>query len=255
MKYDFKGKSALVIGGSGSIGRAVCNRFAECGLGVTLTYFRNKPAAEELLGSLPSTGRPYRAFCLDLADRPGLRAALGAIVADMEEPCAAVFAAGHDIPQPFVAQISDEEWSDAVLMEVNAHFVFTQSMVPILRARGGGSLTTVTTTATVRYALRNVLSSAPKAAMEALSKAVAKEEGRYGIRSNCVAPGMLASGVGERILQRDFTPTAVESIRKSIPLARFATPQDVAESVVFLASENAAFVSGQTLAVDGGWQV
>jgi NAD(P)-dependent dehydrogenase (short-subunit alcohol dehydrogenase family) len=116
-----------------------------------------------------------------------------------------------------------------------------------------GSLIALTAAATRRYPPRDSLSAVPKAAIEQLVVAVAKEEGRFGIRANCVAPGMIESGLGQRMLKRDYKPEVGEAFRRSVPLRRFGTAEEIAAVVSFLASPAAGYVSGQVIVVDGGW--
>ena len=117
-----------------------------------------------------------------------------------------------------------------------------------------GSIVAVTTAATSRFPVRDGLSSAPKAAVEALVRALAVEEGRYGVRANCVGPGMLTDGMAERLIESgDLDDRALDAARANIPLRRFGIAHDIAEAVCFLASDRAGFISGQKLDVDGGY--
>jgi len=95
----------------------------------------------------------------------------------------------------------------------------------------------------------------PKAGIEALSRAIAKEEGRFGIRANAVAPGIIDAGLGADFLQSLYTPEIWESQRKRIALRRFGHGKDIANAVAFLASGQAEYITGQTLIVDGGFSL
>ncbi|MNI83879.1 2-(S)-hydroxypropyl-CoM dehydrogenase [compost metagenome] len=86
-------------------------------------------------------------------------------------------------------------------------------------------------------------------------RGVAKEEGRFGVRANCVGPGWIDAGLGREVMRTELTEEHIEQIRRSIPLRRIGQPEDIAEAVVFLLSSKASFISGQSLAVDGGMQL
>jgi NAD(P)-dependent dehydrogenase (short-subunit alcohol dehydrogenase family) len=127
--------------------------------------------------------------------------------------------------------------------------------LPHLRA-SKGSIVAVTTAATRRYPVRDGLSAGTKGAIEALVRAIAAEEGRFGIRANCVGPGMLTDGMAERLMSSgDLDAAALEVTKRNIALRRFGNAEDIAEAVCFLASDRADFISGQMLDVDGGYGV
>jgi NAD(P)-dependent dehydrogenase (short-subunit alcohol dehydrogenase family) len=112
----------------------------------------------------------------------------------------------------------------------------------------------ITTPATVRYAVKDVLSAAPKAAIEALVKGVAAEEGRFGVRANCVGCGVIMDGMYHQLIERgDFTDRFLESTKQLLALHRLGSAEDIAQAVAFLASDRAGYITGQTLMVDGGF--
>jgi len=165
-----------------------------------------------------------------------------------------VYAAGIPIAQKYVSQVSAEAWHEVVELDLFGFFRLLQASLPALR-RSRGSILAVTTTGIRRHPPRDILSTAPKASIEAIIKGIAREEGRFGIRANCVAPGMIDAGVGATILHEDVTPDIVEKMRLDIPLRQFGTPDDIAHAAAFLVSEKAKWITGQILCVDGGWQV
>ena len=114
----------------------------------------------------------------------------------------------------------------------------------------------MTTAATHRFPVRDGLSSGPKAAIESLVRALAAEEGRFGVRANCVGPGMLTDGMAERLMASgDLDDAALAVTKRNIALRRFGNAGDIAEAVCFLASDRANFISGVHLLVDGGYGI
>ena len=114
----------------------------------------------------------------------------------------------------------------------------------------------MTSAATDRYAIRDGLSAGPKAAIETLIKALAAEEGRFGVRANAVGPGMLSDGMAERLMtEGHYSERDLEVATSNIALRAFGTAADVAEAVCFLVSERAGYISGQVLNVDGGYSL
>lgn len=164
-----------------------------------------------------------------------------------------VHAAGPHVPRLPLGAVEPEAFRRHLEGEAAAFFNLVQPLLPELRERGG-AIVAVTTAAIRRQPVHRGLSAAPKAAIEALARGLAAEEGRYGVRVNCVGPGMLTDGMTQRLISSgDLDEDALEAARAAIPLGRFGRAADVAEAVCFLASDRAAFVSGQTLAVDGGY--
>lgn len=241
--------AAIVVGGTGGIGSAVVAMLAERGSTVALTYHRNADKAGEL-----ATG-DVEAHQLDIADAQQVRHVVDAIAAKSGAVHTVVYAAGPHVPMRHLSTVEPDRFGAQINADTVGFFNVVSAALPHLR-HSGGSLVAVTTAATRRFAVRDGLSVAPKAAVEALVRGIAAEEGRFGVRANCVGPGMLVDGTAERLIaDGDLDQKALDAARRNTPLRRFGCATDIAEAVCFLASARARFITGQKLDVDGGYGV
>lgn len=245
--FDGRGGVAVVLGANGGLGSSIARELLERGCAVALTYRTDAGALERLLGARAT------AYRLDLTDATACAEVIDRIAAELGGIHTLVYASGPHVPMTHLSRVAPEAMRGQLDADVAAFFNAVQPALPHLRV-AHGSLVAVTTAATSRFPVRDGLSSAPKAAIEALVRALAVEEGRFGVRANCVGPGMLTDGMAERLIRSgELDEHALKVARGNIPLRRFGTAQDIAEAVCFLASERAGFISGQKLDVDGGY--
>lgn len=253
----FEGRSgvALVTGGSGGIGQAICRELAREGSDVAFTYFSNTTAAEQLRKELDQSPGRYSAHRIDLRDSDACVELVSDVVEQYGPVHTLVHAAGPHVPMTHLSNVSPAEMSTQVESDLLTFFNVVHPLLPVLR-RSHGSIVAVTTVATARFPRRDGLSSVPKATVEAIVRALAGEEGRFGVRVNCVGPGMLTDGMASRLIaSRDLDDDALYVTRANIPLGRFGSAEDVAHAVVFLASDKASYITGQKLDIDGGYAV
>jgi len=249
---DFPEGAALVLGGSGGIGGGICEAFGRRGVDVALTYRRNAESAEALVKRLEAVGRRAVALRVDAAEPGSIERALQEARQRFGRIHTVVHATGADISMAYIADVDPDEWRRTIEGDLNGFFRLVQGALPLLRAGGGGSIIAVTSAGMDRHPPMDILSVAPKAGIEALVRGIAREEGRHNIRANTVAPGVIDAGLFHRLTPQ-VTPQFVEAMKRNTALRRFGTAAEVAEVVVFLASSAAGYVTGQRIAVDGGY--
>lgn len=246
-------RSALVVGGSGGIGRAICQRLADDGFPVFVTYRSRPEAAEAVCTAIREAGGTAEAGHCDLTQADTVRACVEQAGAKCGPLGAVVFASGPSVEQSYVSQLSAEKLTEAIQADVIGFLNLAQAAIPGFRDQGGGALVALSSIAVHSFPPKDILGGVPKSAVEMLCRAIAKEEGRFGIRANAVSPGFIEAGLGQKFIEELYTPEVWDRQRQNVPLRRFGQAQEVAEAVTFLASERARYITGQTLRVDGGF--
>lgn len=241
----------LVIGGSGGLGTAITRRLARDHDRIAVTYRSRRSEAlalrDDLAGQADVTCLP-----LDLLDPASITAAVGQASEVLGGLSAVIFASGTHIDQPYFSQAEPAKMQQTLSIEVMGLMQVLHAVLPVFRAGGGGSFVNIGSFATRWFPQGDCLSAVPKGATEVMCRAVAKEEGRYGIRANTVAPGIIDAGLGAEVMQANPDSAVWEVQRKRTPLRRFGLAEDIAGAAAFLAGPDAAYITGQTIIVDGG---
>jgi len=245
-------RTAFVVGGSGGLGSAICRALAREWDDVIVGYRSNGDAAAKVVEEIGARAHPVRC---DLSDAAMVCTAIDDAAARFGGLGAIIFAGGVPIGQPFVSTIDEPAWREVIETELIGFTRIVSAALPHLRANGGGAFVAVSSVANYCYPPGDALSSVPKAAIESLCRAVAKEEGRANIRANAVAPGIIDAGLGASFLTELYSPEIWDAQRRRIALRRFGTAEEIAEAVAFLASDRARYITGQTLIVDGGFSL
>jgi 3-oxoacyl-[acyl-carrier protein] reductase len=240
------GKTALVTGGGRGIGRGIVVEFAREGADVAINYRRDRAAAEATAAEVRALGRRAVVVQADVGDQE----AVGAMVAE-----AVVFLGGLDIAVAnsgvasrvaTVAKVDPAEWRRVLGTDLDGAFLTARAAIPHVVARKGAFIFISSIGADAAQA-----GGAPyhvaKAGVNALAKVLAKEVASDGVRVNVIAPGLVRSEMGERLLR-----FYGDVILQTIPLGRAGEPADIGRAAVFLASDDAAWITGKVLRVDGG---
>lgn len=246
------GRVALVSGGGRGIGRAISVGLARDGADVAVNYRRDAAAAEETVAAIHALGRRAAAYpasverlaeCTSLVERAS--ADLGPI--DILVANAGIASRGQS-----VADTDPAELERVVGVHALSAFYLAKLVIPGMRARPRGDLVVVSSIATRLYNSHSAPYNMGKAALEALARTLAKEERPHGIHVNVVAPGLVETEMGRRLVKATQGVQDMRALDARMPFGHVCTPEEVADVVRFFVSEAARYVTGQTLYVDGG---
>jgi len=246
-RFSLAGKSAFVTGGSRGIGRAIVRGLAEADADVAFSYRERRDEADKVLAEIERTGRRGLALPMDVTDRSSIEAAAKDAVAALGPVSILVNNAGINKPTDF-DQVSDADWDAIIATNLKGPFVCAQIFLPLLAKAGGGSIVHIGSVSGQYGGPRTAHYAASKAGLISLAQVIARFGAQYGVRSNVVAAGLIASDMAAA----GMAAANVQKAAESILLKRFGTTQEVADAVVFLAGDASSYVTAQTLNVNGG---
>ncbi len=248
--------AAMIIGATGGLGAAVARALAASGSDIAICYRSREARAAELADELRALGRNVSTHTSDVTDVASMETARDAAIAAHGRIHTLVWAAGPLVSQLLLAETPAAQLRHAVDVELYGFFNTVQLMLPHFRVREGGSFVHLGSAGDLLWPARDGLSVVPKAANEALIKGIAREEGQFNIRANSVLVGVIDAGMFHELLARgDFNEDWVRETQKALALKRWGKAEDIGHAVSFLASNRADYVTGQQLAVAGGYGV
>ena len=240
------GKVALVTGGSRGIGRAIALRLGQEGADVAVCA-RNVEAAGEVASEIEGLGRKCLVRACDVADTEQAGALIASTIEELGQLDILVNNAGVTRDN-LLMRIREEDWDEVLAINLKGAFNCARAAVrPMLKARGG-RIVNITSVVGLQGNAGQANYAASKADLIGLTKSLARELASRGITANAVAPGL----VPETGMTGELAAEVQQQMLSAVPLGRAGTPEDVAHAVAFLASEQAAYITGQVLAVDGG---
>jgi NAD(P)-dependent dehydrogenase (short-subunit alcohol dehydrogenase family) len=251
---SLRGRIALVTGGSRGIGRAIALGLAEDGADVAVNYRRDEDAARETVAAIEGLGRRARAYAAAVDDRAQLEVMVAAVVAEMGPPSILVHNAGIASRGSTVEETDPEELERVLRVHALGPHHLSKLLLPHMRSHPRGDIVVISSVATLHHAARGAPYNMGKAAMESLALTLAKEVRSDGIHVNIVAPGLVETEMGRRLVRARSGLSDLRQLDAQMPFGRVCQPEDVAAVVRFLVSEAASYLTGEKICVHGGGQ-
>ena len=240
-----EGKNTVVTGGASGIGKAVAGLFAAEGSGIAVCDV-DYGAAEAAAAEIRASGGRAQAYEMDVSDVQSVRETAGKILEEFEAIEILVNNAGITRDN-LILRMSDEEWNDVLNVNLKGAFNVTKAFVPGMLRRRSGKIVSIASVVGIMGNAGQANYAASKAGIIGLTKSLAKELAPRGINVNAIAPGFIVTRMTEALTEQQTA-----ALISRIPFSRLGEPEDVARSVLFLASDLSDYITGQVLVVDGG---
>jgi len=240
-------KTVFVTGGSRGIGAAIARACAAAGARVALTYREQDTEAARVVEEIALEGGEAQAIAMDVTDREAIRQAFQEAQRAFGPFSVLINNAGINKPTDF-DQVSEDDWDAILSVNLKGPFLCSQEALPFLRRAGGGSIVMIGSVSGQYGGPRTAHYAASKAGLISLAQVIARFGARDGIRCNTVAAGLIDSDMAAAGLQS----RAVQKAAEGIVLGRMGSPDEVADAVIYLASDASSYITAQTLNVNGG---
>ena len=239
-------KVAIVTGASRGIGKAIATRFAQEGAQVAFTYLSSVEKGQALEEELKQFGTKVKGYRSDASDFKSAEDLVAQVVADFGTVDVVVNNAGIT-RDGLLMRMAEEQWDEVIRVNLKSIFNLTKAVTKVMMKARSGSIINITSVVGLTGNAGQANYAASKAGMIGFTKSVAKELGSRNIRCNAVAPGFI-----ETEMTGELNEKAIEEWKQGIPLKRGGAPEEVADCIVFLASDMSKYITGQVLQVDGG---
>jgi 3-oxoacyl-[acyl-carrier protein] reductase len=252
MSVGLEGRVALVTGGGRGIGKAIALGLAEDGADVAVNYRRDADAAGETVAELEKLGRRAAAYAASIDDYAQCEQMVHQALADFGKVDILVNNAGVASRGQTVAKTDPAEIDRLLRTHAFGAWACSKLVLPSMREQPRGDIVMISSAATVHMAANSAPYNMAKAALEALAMTLAREERRHGIHVNVVAPGLVDTEMGRRLVKGAMGVEDIRTMDENSAFGHVCSPEEVADAVRFVVSEQASYITGQRIGVDGG---
>ena len=247
-----EGRVAIVTGGGRGVGWGIAMALAEAGADVAITYRRDEDAAKETVAAIERAGRRAFAFLADVRDNQRVEAMVARAIDTFGKVDILACSAGLASRGNYLADTDVEEMRRLLDTHLFGALHFARALLPHMRQHDRSDVHFVSSTTTLRHEAGHVPYATAKACLETMAMGMAKEEREHGVRVNVIAPGLVETEMGRRLVKAGRGVDDIKDLYPDYPFGRICQPEDVGKLLAFLASEDGGYISGHVLYLDGG---
>ncbi|MTI69966.1 MAG: 3-oxoacyl-[acyl-carrier-protein] reductase [Firmicutes bacterium] len=243
---NLSGKVALVTGGSRGIGKEIALKLASLGADIIINYSRNSKKAEEVVSEIENMGRKAYCFQADVSKLEEVEKLIKKTLDEVSNVDILVNNAGIT-KDNLLMRMSKDDWNDVINVNLTGAYNLCKSLIRSMIRKKNGCIINISSVVGITGNPGQCNYSASKAGLIGLTKSLAKEVGKKNIRVNAIAPGFIETEMTDKLNEN-----VIKEYKKNIPLKKLGSPEDIANTVAFLASDLASYITGQVIVVDGG---